>query len=96
MENAKKVYRWVENWDGGVASEYFDTPEEAKADAIKHVQGIRWTAKEFKDMIRQWGQDGSCFVLIETIYLDEDGDEVGFEDDGDAVLVNESTVDRVY
>ena len=97
MENAKKiVYRWIENWDGGDASGYFNSPEEAKADAETHVKEIRWTANEFKSMIKMWGQDGSCFVLIERIYLDEDGDEIGFDDDVDAVLVNESTVDRVY
>lgn len=86
------MYRWIENWDGGIGSEHFETIEEAKANMIEHVKGIRWTKKEMEAQIKK----RENVVLIEKLILDDDGDEIDFEDTGVSIEVNEKTVDRVY
>lgn len=88
----KTMYKWSECWDGGIGSKYFESFEDCKQDAIKHVKGIRWTAKEMAEQARK-RQD---IVIIEKCVLDEDGEEISFDETGWAIEVNKDTVDRVY
>lgn len=84
----KIMYRWVELWDGGVAGEYFESFENCKQDAIKHVKGVRWTKREME-------KEKDNLVMVDKCYLDGDGEEIDF-DNVWSIEVNENTVDRVY
>lgn len=88
----KIVYRFVENWDGGNASKYYTSIEECYDQAIQHVKEIRWTAKEMEEQARLRQNT----VLIEKVFLDEDGNEDCFEETLRSIEVNENTVERVY
>lgn len=92
MEAKKIVYRWLEAFDGGIGSEYFNTISACKKDMIEHVRNIRLTRAELDKLKKEFG----AYVVIEKVYLDEDGEEIDFEDTKHVRYLNERTLNRIY
>lgn len=88
-----KKFRFCEMWDGGDVSGYFDTAEEAYEAAKKHAwDNVCWTANEMA-MRKKNCED---FIIIDEVELNEEGEEVDFEQTNYSVNINEKTVSRIY
>ncbi len=95
MNEEKTMFRWIEDWTNntmGVAGEYYKTYEEAYADAVAHVASLRLTKREMEDSMRK----GKSCVVVEKCTFDADGEEESFEQVGAIVVIDETTVDRIY